>query len=251
MGAPREAGMNYVTDTDVADAQVILQILHQVPEHDAWCLDPGYSFICAAHRYELYCIAAALGATERAADLAIAASNDVSEAWTLGDVPDLWVRAPASQRFLFSDELEAEAMLRDGWLPRMFEVRNSLEENDMTDALRMTAGWNNAIRGEGWSEVERWFPGCSAAYDLNSELQHKIDAIECRAPSYGEPKVRFKVFCGGNQLMLYYGYEDGEDTWGRAAYDAGEERWVDLGGRGDIMVWLAPWNDKPDREPPT
>lgn len=109
-----------VTRRDIRDAILLANILGSNPPNDLWCGGwqdgPGRKAPCG-HYGDWQCAADAIGASSIAASLLVAATNRITEAWVHGDVEDLEVRALRHVTVLFSDNLEAELMLREGWLP--------------------------------------------------------------------------------------------------------------------------------------
>lgn len=130
-----------VTRSDVLGAIELLQTLGSNATGSLWCegsgppehrpIDGSGHGVCG-HSDDWYCAGDALGISEDAIHLAIAATNRVASAWSDLDVrkeEQLVILAPRYEATLFSSDLETECLLRGGWIPYDYRiVRNHHEE---------------------------------------------------------------------------------------------------------------------------
>jgi hypothetical protein len=119
-----------VTKQDVRDAITLCSAMACTSYHLLWC--DGYppekfGKATCGHTDPWWCAAAALGISADAVNLMIRASNAVRyDAWAAAPEDraeaGLVVLAPHRDTELFNEELEAECLLREGWLPNDYRL---------------------------------------------------------------------------------------------------------------------------------
>lgn len=151
-----------VTRSDVREAIELCSVMACNEDAKLWCEGyPPKKFGAApcGHSDPWWCAAAALGASADAVDLMIRASNVVRyDGWAAEkderDEHGIVVVAPYRDTELFSEDLEAECLLREGWLPNDYRlVRKHTKDRGEYISLHWEYGEPNAYYVRGHVDV--------------------------------------------------------------------------------------------------
>jgi hypothetical protein len=119
-----------VTRRDVEDAITLCNVMASNEDGVMWCSGSRpkrFGTAPCGHLDFWRCAADAIGASETSVDLMIRSGNAVMDAWS-----SMWGRAdeaieivaPRHVTILDNNDLEAECLLREGWLPSGFALKD-------------------------------------------------------------------------------------------------------------------------------